>query len=142
MLKGYLGCKMRVENWNPHIADNILKDKAMERLMKAAYVLKDNGVQRLRAEITGKPVIRPVYKKGPYAGAPWTARRPGELLESWRVVRKVDSHGKAVFYSENVRVYVGHFLAYYAQIFESKRPFFRPAFESSLPEMRNAMGVE
>lgn len=141
MLKGYLGCKMRVENWNPHIADNILKDKAMRRLMDAAYVLKDTGFQRLRAEIgaTGaKPITRPKYKEGP----DWTARRAGQLLESWRVVRKTDTHGKTVFDAENVRVYVGHYLAYYAQIFESKRPFFRPAFESSLPEMRNAMGAE
>jgi streptomycin 6-kinase len=144
---------MRVEFWNPHIADEALKEVAMARALDAAYLLKDRVVQRLRSEIgaTGaKPINRGVYKriypkgKYHYTGIWWTARRAGQLLESCRVVRRMkkDVSGNNIFEKDNIWVMVGNKAAYYAEIFEFKRPFFRPTVDASIQEIRSAMGLE
>lgn len=135
----------RVENWNPNIADESFENVAVERLVDAAYVLRGKTISSLlrrmgQGKTTG--ISRPVYKKGKYSGKPWTAREFTQLMKSVRVVQKLSKSGKPLMRRRNVRVYVGHFLAYYADIFEYKKPFMRPALEQSIPEMRSIIGAK
>lgn len=81
---------MRVASWDPSVLDGF-EGIAYDRLLEAAYVVKDKTVQKLRSQIGSKKttgIDRPVYKRGPYAGQYWTARQFGNLLKSVRVVEK------------------------------------------------------
>ena len=134
----------RVEYWNFNEADQDFANISRARLWDAAYVVKDTVVRRLRSRIgegetTG--INRPVYKTGKYAGEPWTARDFGQLLRSVRVTGKESKTGKLIWRKHNVRVYVGNYLAYYADIFEFSKPFFRPAVASSLREVKEILGA-
>lgn len=135
---------MRIANWDPS-ALNEFKGVAYDRLLAASYVVKDKTVQRLRGQIR-RNISRPVYKKGPYAGEPWTARNAGALLQSVRVVElnefKNQKYGKVVADYANVRVYAGHYLTYYADIFEFYTPYMRPAFEASMAEVKSICGIK
>lgn len=135
---------MRVENWDPKVL-NEFKGVAYDRLLTASYLVKDTTARRLRGQIK-RNINRPVYKTGPYAGEPWTARHAGEMLRSVRVVQKKEdmdpqTAAKVADFT-NIRVYTGNFLAYYADIFEFTTPFMRPAFNDSLSEVKSICGVE
>lgn len=135
----------RVENWNPNTADETFENVAVARLVDAAHVLRRNTIRQLMSRIgTGKTtgISRPVYQKGKYAGKPWTAREFTQLMKSVRVTQKLSKFGKPLMRRRNVRVYVGHYLAYYADIFEYQHPFMRPALEQSVPEMRSTIGAK
>lgn len=135
---------MRVANWNPG-ALNEFKGVAYDRLLTASYVVKDKTAQRLRGQIK-RNISRAIYKKGPYAGEPWTARHAGEMQKSVRVVQKKEDmgpqEGRKVADFTNIRIYTGNYLAYYADIFEFYTPFMRPAFEASMSEVKQICGVE
>ena len=136
---------MRVESWNPNIADQTFENVAVSRLLSAAYVVKDATVRKLRSRIgEGKTtgISRPVYKTGKYANQPWTARDFGQLLRSVRVTKKETKTGKALWRKRNVRIYAGNYLAYYADIFEFSKPFMRPALASSLSEVKEIIGAK
>ena len=134
---------MRVANWNPNLF-NEFKGIAYANLLTAAYVVKDKTAQRLRGQIKHN-INRPVYKKGPYAGEPWTARHSGELLRSVRIVQKREDmgpqQGRLIADFTNIRVYAGNYLAYYADIFEFYTPFMRPAFNESMAEVKEICKV-
>jgi hypothetical protein len=134
---------MRVSNWDPHVFDEF-KGVAYKNLLTAAYVVKDKTVQRLRGVIKHN-ISRPVYKKGPYAGQPWTARNAGALLKSVRVVELKENmgpqRGRLIADFTNIRVYAGNYLAYYADIVEFTTPFMRPAFEASMAEVKEICKV-
>lgn len=138
---------MRIANWNPGVLGE-MKGIAYDRLVRAAFVVKDRVAPKLRSEIgTGKTtgISRPVYKRGPYAGQRWTGREFGRLLKSVRVVEKYNAQsekGRMTSDFQNVRVYAGNYFAYYADIFEATNPFMKPAFYSALPEVKNIMGTE
>jgi len=135
---------MRVENWNPNVMDQSFENVAIDRLVEASEVVAKKARSNLRRHIgSGKTtgISRPVYKTGPYAGQPWTARNFGELLRSIRVVRKKTKSGRAFSKKRNIRIYAGNYLAYYADIFEYSKPFLNPAFTSSFPEIRSIIGV-
>jgi hypothetical protein len=136
---------MRVEYWNPNVADETFENVVMERLVEAANVIKLQTRINLREQIgQGKTtgISRPVYKKGRYAGAAWTARNFGELIRSIRVVRKKTESGRAFSRMRNVRVYAGHTLAYYADIFEFYRPFMKTAVTQSMAEIKSIIGAK
>jgi len=125
---------MRVENWNWREADEMVAGKSVERLRKAAKVIAAN----VKRETPVGTISRPMYKSGPYAGQPWTARDAGALKKSVRVVeRKKEKSGTELVQFASfgpygiIRVYAGHYLAYYADIVEYSKPFFRPAVEAS-----------
>ena len=100
----------------------------MVRLKKAAEVV----AAKARSKVKVGTVSRPMYKSGPYAGQPWTARDAGALKKTIRVVEKKGVH--------NVRVYAGNYLVYYAQIVEfSVKRFLRPALNSSKKEIRRIL---
>lgn len=81
-------------------------------------------------------VSRPIYARGPHKGQPWTARDKGQLKRSIRVTRKRSSSGKPLMRKRDVRVYAGHYLAYYASIVEhAGKAFMRPAVYAAHAKM-------
>lgn len=129
---------MRVSNWNPNCQDETFENIAIERLVKAAEVVKDTAKRNCPVGT----VSRPMYKTGPYAGQPWTARDAGQLKRSIRVVRRRTKSGKAFTKKRNVRIYSGHFLAYYAAIVEFYTPYLRRALNESINEVKSIIGVK
>lgn len=129
---------MRIENWNPNRADNDFENVAIGRLVKAAEVV----ARAVRQKAPVGTVSRPIYRRGAAAGQAWTARDAGQLKRSVRVVRKKTKSGKALSKKRNVRVYSGHYLAYYASIVEHTTPFMRPAFNQAIDKVRSIIGVK
>lgn len=128
---------MRVEAWNPNVMDETFENIAMDRLVEAAEVVATAA----RRGCPVGTVSRPMYKRGPYAGQKWTARDAGQLKKSIRVVRRKTTGGKAFSKKRNVRVYAGHYLAYYARIVEFSRPFMRNALNGSIASIRSIVGA-
>lgn len=135
---------MRVSNWNPQAYDGEIMGASMERLRAAAEVVAEKTRTNLRGIIRHE-TSRPVYKKGPYAGEPWTARTAGALLKTVRVVEKTEKNATLIYQIGNIRVYCGNFLVYYALAFEyaasSKRgkAFLRPALNSSKETIKSIL---
>jgi len=129
---------MRVEKWNPNKFDEMFEDVAVERLVDAAEILAN--IARHKCPVG--TISRPMYKSGPYAGQRWTARDAGQLKKSIRVVRKKIKSGKRFSKKRNVRVYAGHYLAYYASIVEHSKPFLRPSITQAHDAMRSAIGAK
>ena len=129
---------MRIESWNPNQFDQEFEDVAIERLEKAAELVK--AVARRKCPVG--TTTRPIYQSGPYANQSWTSRDAGRLRKSIRVVRKKTRGGKAFSKKRDVRVYAGHFTAYYAKIVEYSKPFLRPAMEESIPMIKTLIGVK
>jgi len=130
---------MRVRNWNPKKFDEQFMEASYDRLKEAAEIVAARTRVNLSKQIgKGKTtgISRPIYKTGKYAGQAWTQRNFGELMNSIRVVEKKERWGYEIWRRRNIRVYAGHYLAYYAKIFEFTRPFMRPAWRSSLPEVK------
>jgi len=126
---------MRVSNWNPEKYDGEFANAAMDRLRKAAEVI----AAKARAKCPVGTVSRPIYKKGPYAGQPWTARDAGALKKTIRVVEKKDK-GTAIMENKNIRIYAGNYLVYYASIVEhAGKAFMRPALNASKDEVRKIL---
>ena len=129
---------MRVELWNPNVMDQTFENVAIERLVEAAEVV----VTTARQKCPVGSITRPMYRKGPYAGQPWTARDAGALKKTIRVVRRKTESGKAFSKKRNVRVYAGNFLVYYASIVEfGGKQFLRPAFNQSVSQIKTIVGA-
>ena len=129
---------MRVSNWNANRYDIDFANATIERLRDAAEVVAENA----RARCPVGTVSRPVYKTGPYAGAPWTAREAGAVKKQIRVVEKHSYAGAEVLSARNVRVYAGNTIVYYAKIVEHFTPFLRPALSASRPAILSIMGAK
>ena len=92
-------------------------------------------------------VSRPMYQKGDYAGQPYTARDAGQLKRSVRVVeRDENKQGFKLATIKTlgpnfglIRVYVGHYLAYYAAIVEHYTPFMRLALDATRGQVKNIL---
>lgn len=128
---------MRVELWNPNRFDQDFENIATSRLLEAAEIVKDKA----KSKCPVGTISRPMYKTGPYANQPYTARDVGSLKKSIRIVRKKTKSGKAFSKKKNVRVYAGNFIVYYASIVEHYTPFLRPAFTMSLSQIRQLIGA-
>jgi hypothetical protein len=127
---------MRVAEWNPNKFDREFDEVSKKRLVKAAKVLK----AAVRRKCPVGTASRPMYRTGPYKGLAWTSRDNGRLRKSVRVVERKTKTGR-ISKKMNVRVYVGHYTAYYADIVEYSRPFMRPAFDEALPMIQTIIGV-
>jgi len=127
---------MRRESWNPNKFDREFDDVSRKRLLKAAKVLK----AAVRRKCPVGTISRPMYRSGPNKGAEWTARDAGSLRKSVRIVEKKTKTGR-ISKKMNVRVYVGHYTAFYADIVEFSRPFMGPAFEEALPMIKTIIGA-
>jgi hypothetical protein len=135
---------LRVEYWNPEAGYQDFSRVTQERIDAAAEVIRRAVSGHLRGQIgKGKTtgINRPVYLTGDYAGQPWTAREAGQMLDSVRIT-KINREEMGKILDKNRRIYVGHFLAFYANIFEYYRPFMRPAMEGTLNEVKQILGVE
>ena len=129
---------MRVEAWNPEKYDEQFERASVERLVEAAEAIAEAA----RSKCPVGTVSRPIYKRGPYAGKPWTARDAVALKKTIRVRQKHGKTGKPLKRKSNVRVYAGNYLVYYARIVEyAGRAFLRPALWNSLSRIRQIMGV-
>ena len=127
---------MRVSNWRPSQYDGEFISASMERLKAAAEVVAESARQRCPV---GK-ISRPVYKSGKYAGRVWTARTPGALKKTIRVVEKYQQFSAEVAQFRNVRVYAGNYITFYAKIVEyAGKAFMRPALNSNRAKIRNIL---
>ena len=127
---------MRIEGWNPNKFDVEFDTVTRDRLMKAAKIVK--AAVRRRCPVG--TVTRPMYRSGPYAGAEWTKRDGGALRKSVRVVELKTKTGR-LSKKKNVRVYVGNYWEYYADIVEFSKPFMRPAWEETQHMVESMIGI-
>lgn len=119
-----------------------LRKVGMDRLEKAAEVIRDEAKQILLSKIDPKKpahsVSHPPYEKGKYAGKYWTEREAGAMTETIRVVRLHDQK------SRNVRIYAGNKKTWWAKQMEfgrggwkgGRRSFLRPAINKSIPKIK------
>ena len=129
---------MRVKNWSPNKYDEKFIGIGMDRLRQAAEAVAGDIERRCPVGT----LSRPIYQSGPYAGQPWTSRDKGRLKKSVRVVEKKESWGFEVEKRKNIRIYVGHYLAWYAAIVEHYTPFVRPAWRTALPKAKAITGAK
>lgn len=147
---------MRVETWNPNMMDESFENVAIDRIVAAAEVVA--AATRSNCNMFSGQYSHPMYRRGKYAGQNWTSRDAGRLKKSVRVTRKrtgrsgrsvsVTGHSVANIWSnssfsrkKNVRVYAGHFMAWYANIVEHYTPFMRPALSQTLSEVKSIIGA-
>ncbi len=110
----------------------MIEGVAVEKLEECAQALAAEA-RRLCPVGT---VSRPIYARGPHKDQPWTARDRGQLKRSIRVTRKHSKSGKPLMRRRDVRVYAGHYLAYYAAIVEfAGKSFMRPAVTAAHSKM-------
>lgn len=135
---------MRVSNWHPEAYDGEIVGASMERLRKAAIVVRDAA--RAKAKVyVGK--LHGPYRTGKYAGKVWTARDTDNLLKTIRVVEKNDGNGFAMEAYKNVWVMAGNYKTWYAQQVEYGRggwkggahPFLRPALNQNKDRIRSIL---
>ena len=108
---------------------------SMDRLRAAAEVI----AMKARARCPVGTISRPIYRTGPYAGKPWTARDAGALKKTIRIVEKKEQ-GAEFVKSRNIRVYAGNYIVYYAQVVEyNGKAFMRPAVNSSKAEVKSIL---
>ena len=126
---------MRVAKFKPSKYDEKFFDVSYDRLKYGAEILANE----VRRRCPVGTITRPMYSSGPYAGEKWTARDAGQLKGSVRVVEKKERWGFELYRARNVRVYVGHYLAYYARVVEYYTPFMRPAWRATLRKVKLAI---
>lgn len=133
---------MRVEHWDITGLNKIIAETGIRRVRRAAKVIANAARRRCP---TGT-ILRPMYRIGRYEGQPWTARDAGQLKKSVRVVeRHKEKYGfelaqfKTLGHYGNVRIYAGHYLAYYAAIVEFYTPFMRPALEETRSQVKRIL---
>lgn len=145
---------MRVVSWNPEeFAPEILSN-CMERIEKAAIVVRDAA----RAKMTGfkyKWKEHGPYNSGKYHNQVWTARDYDALKKTIRVTRKYEAgmlggspaYGFRLASNMNVWVMAGNYKTWYAQQVEyghggwkgGAHPFLRTAFKESMAKMKSIM---
>lgn len=130
---------MRVEFFDPYRFDTELKGIVLKRMNVAADVLVEKAKSEGYCPVG--TISRPMYKKGPYAGQPWTTRDAGRLRKSIRKVIPYET-GHGFNTPINVRVYAGHYMAWYAAIVEFKKPFLRRAKNAARNGMKTALGIK
>lgn len=127
----------RVASWNPAMYDEVFANLSMDLLREGAQIIAANV--RVRC-----PVHEPegvMYRRGTVQ-RPWLARTGGTLKKSIRVVEKYELRGSTkIFEDRNIRVYAGHYMAYYAPIVEKTHPtkslWMRQGFAASIPTIKN-----
>jgi hypothetical protein len=135
---------MRVSNWNPQRYDGEFRNASMERLKAAAEVVAQKTKLNIMSYVRWA-ISHPPYKTGKYANEPWTAREAGAMLKSVRVVTKHEKYSTLLLKINNVRVYVGNYMVWYAAAFEfaktAKRghSVLRTALRASESEVRNIL---
>jgi hypothetical protein len=121
---------MKIEWGGEESLAKIVTKRGRQRLKKAARVISAAAKRRCPVGT----ISRPMYRSGPYAGQPWTSTDAGRLRKSIRIVERDDEKWgtmmvsiKSMGYYGEIRVYAGHYMAYYADIVEFRTPYMRPA---------------
>ncbi len=128
---------MRVESWNPSSMDENFENVSLGRLAAAARVI----ALATSSNCPVGTISHPMYQRGKYANQNWTSRDAGRLKKSVRVTRKRTSGGRAFSRKKSIRVYAGHYMAWYANIVEHYTPFMRPAQSQTLSEVKAIIGA-
>lgn len=127
--------------WDWGKANKEVAKESKRRTVKAAEYMAGE----VRKDCPVGTVSHPMYKTGPFANQLWTMRDAGMLKRS---IRTAEKHGgESVYLSSlmmgqsvyGVRVYAGHYLAWYGKIVEFFTPFFGPAIERSKPVVKNIL---
>jgi hypothetical protein len=130
---------MRVESWNPNKMDESFENVAIGRIVAAAEVVA--AATRSNCNVFSGQYSHPMYQRGKYAGQNWTSRDAGRLKKSIRVTRKKTSGGRAFSRKKSIRVYAGHYMAWYALIVEHYTPYIRPALSQTLSQVKTIIGA-
>ena len=139
---------MRIASWNPEEFAPEILNGCMERIEKAAIVVRDAA----RAKMTGfKHTWKEhgPYNLGKYHGQIWTARDYDALKGTIRVTKKWDVGGSGSFgfraaQGMNVFIIAGNYKTWYAIQVENGKagwrggphPFLRPAFRESMAQIK------
>jgi hypothetical protein len=128
-------------NWD--ISEKIpeLRLAAMDRVERAAEIIRDNAKDILRSKLSGPPISHPPYKTGKYAGKYWTEREAGAMVKTIRVVRKHESTER------NVWIMAGTKKTWWALQMEfgrggwkgGPRSFLRPAINRSIAAIKQML---
>jgi hypothetical protein len=122
--------------------DSVFYEAAMQRLVAAAGVVRDDARRILASKLKGKWKEHGVYmsyrskaegKMVPYTGSSWTAREKAAMVQTIRVSRSKDLSIKNVF------VIAGNYNVWWAVQLEYGRgtwrggakPFLRPALKGA-----------
>ena len=122
---------MRVENWNPDLASDLITKKAMDRLEKAGELVAARARQKFPL---GAPPSKGKNKK------PWKPMSKGALLKSIRVHRLIGDPKLNIYVLAGSRDKGGPFYAHMIErgtIKMGARPFLRPALNESKSEIKN-----
>ena len=125
---------MRVENWGYNEFDGLVESATNEKLMECAEIIKANVSQKCPVGT----ISHPMYRRGKYANQNWTSRDAGRLIKSIRIVKNKQT-GRLIWKKRDIRVYAGHYMAWYASIVEYYTPFMRAGLASSIPAMREIL---
>lgn len=130
---------MAIIKWDVSEKIPELRLLGMDRLVKAADIIRDEAKQILTNKIKGPPITHPPYQTGKYAGQIWTAREYMAMVKTIRVVTKTDSTER------NVWIMAGNYKTWWALQMEyghgdwrgGKKAFLRPAINKSLSKIRS-----
>jgi hypothetical protein len=124
---------MRVVFFDPQKFDTEFKGIVLKRLKAAAEEIKKEAVNECPVGTISRP-IESVEK-------PWMARKPGTLKKSIRVVlpHSINPRFDGLL---NIRIYAGHYMAWYAAIVEFKKHYMRRGKNRSMKKVKNILGVK
>ena len=128
---------MRVAFWDWGKANSVVVKNGRARTKKAADAL----AAAVRSKCPVGTMSHPMYKKGKFAGQPWTKRDGGSLKRSVRVVEKNEKSGYelASISLNGPRIYVGNYFSYYAAIVEFYTPFVRPTADRMKGQIKSIL---
>ena len=128
---------MRVAFFEPQKFDTELKGIALKRLKAAAEEIEKEAIN----ECPVGTISRPMYKTGKYAGQKWTSRDGGRLKGSIRTVVPHNIGAGRFGHGVNIRVYAGHYMAWYAAIVEFDKHFMRKSKNRAMGRVKKALGI-
>ena len=127
--------------------DGEFKAAGMARLLRAENTIRDAARKKIKVGSITRPQRRYFifeHRRQPASSGKWTERHPGELRDTIRTVRRRDESPGFDTAHDNVRVYAGNFLDWWAVQMEYGRgkwkggakPFMRPALHGSESKVR------
>lgn len=137
-------------DWDLQKYDGEFKKAGIARMIKAADAIRDAAKENCVSGTVNRPERKHYVYEGKLlpasGGAPWTARQIGAMRRTIRTVTKNDYPENGFYVDlDNVRVYAGNFLTWWAVQMEygrgawkgGARPFLRPALRSSESKVRS-----
>jgi hypothetical protein len=129
---------MKISFFDPTKFDVELKGECAKRIIGAANVIKNYA----KGECRTGTISHPMYKTGKYAGQRWTSRDAGRLKKSIRVVIPEETKHGDFRTKTNVRVYAGHYMAWYAAIVEFYSHYMRKGKNKAKSGVEAILGIK